>query len=385
LGGYVVQMREVAKSSGGLCGATYVDKLFLRHLQEQIPCFRSFTEEHPKELIQILKCWESIKIHFNGTMSQHWYVPSNLAEAWRVHNERTGCAAPEHGYGVMVFTKEDLVSIFEPVVKNVIQLVEDALQPFSPPFVAQNEVKTIMAVGGFSGNPYLKKRLREAFIPRYVKEIVVPPNPGGAIFEGAVLLGIAHKDLITSRVSRKTYGQAISRRWKRSDPERLQIMDDDGILRCKSVFQTFVQNGEEVPSGDSVTKELTPFYHHVRTMRFSIYSAEGTARPKYVTDPGVVLESEFELDVASGLHLDKERVVAVTMYFGRSSIEVTAKGVNFEASGGAEDAIPVAFKAAGSSASACNAALPKWMTDEFQDLDKAMSRMRAMSLRRTFL
>ena len=370
-------MREVTKSSGGLCGATYVDRQFLRHLQERIPCLRSFAEEHPKEMIQILKWWDSIKIHFNGTLSQWWSTPTNLAEAWRLHNGRTGRPDPAHGYGHVEFTKEDLISIFEPVVKDVIQLIDDALQPF-----ATGEVKTIMAVGGFSGNPYLKKRLRETFIPRHVKEIVVPPNPGAAIFEGAVMLGIAHKDLITSRVSRKTYGQATSRRWNRDDPEELQFMDDDGILKCNDVFQTFVRNGEEVLSGDSITKVLTPLHHHATTMTFSIYSSEATEKPKYTTDPGMVLESQFEVDISSGLHLDKDRMTAVTMYFGRTSIQVTAKGLNFEASGGADKAIPVAVKPVRSSMSSCNARPPKSpMTD---DLEETMSRMRVMSLPRAF-
>lgn len=365
-------MREVSKSSGGLCGATYVDRQFLRHLQERIPCLQSFAEEHPKEMIQILKWWDSIKIHFNGTLSQWWSTPTNLAEAWRLHNGRTGRPDPAHGYGHVEFTKEDLIGIFEPVVKAVIQLVDDALQPF-----AIGEVKTIMAVGGFSGNPYLKKRLRETFIPRHVKEIVAPPNPGAAIFEGAVMLGIAHKDLITSRVVKKTYGQGISRNWKRDDPEDLQFMDDDGILLCNHVFQTFVRNGEEVPSGESITKVLTPLYHNAKTITFSIYSSEATAKPKYITDPGMVLESEFDVDISSGLHLDKDRMTAVTMYFGRTSIQVTAKGVNFEASGGADKAIRVAVKPVRPSMSSCNARPPN-------DLEETMSRMRVMSLPRTF-
>lgn len=239
----------------------------------------------------------------------------------------------------MEFKKEDLISIFEPVVKKVIEHIEEALSPF-----AQGEVKSIMAVGGFSSNSYLRKRLSETFKPRVVKAIVTPPNPSGAICEGAVMLGIAHKDLIVSRVSKKTYGQSTVRIWTDSDPVELRYKNDDGELRCNNYFQVFVREGEVVPSDHFVTHEISPSIHNQKVMSVQIFSCDNIANPQYVNEEGMVMEGEFELDMSSDLEMDKNRKVAVTMYFGRSSIEVKAKGVNFEASGGTCKAIPVAFK-----------------------------------------
>jgi hypothetical protein len=54
---------------------------------------------------------------------------------------------------------------------------------------------------------------------------------------------------------------------------------------------------------------------------------------KYTKENGAKKEGSFELDMSSGMELDKERKVEVTMFFGRSSIEVTTKGKNFSANG----------------------------------------------------
>lgn len=333
-----LEIREVAKSSGGLCGSTYVDEEFIKHLRQRIPCFNSFAQRNPITLVDnILRWWDCTKKGFDGTVPHRWSIPATLAEAWKLDDKKAGRTLRPN-YNDMNFTKEDLISIFEPVVKKVIEHIEEALSPFAP-----GEVKSIMAVGGFSSNRYLRKRLNETFKPRLVKAIVTPPNPSGAICEGAVMLGIAHKDLIVSRVSRKTYGQSIVRNWTSKDPVELQYENDEGVLRCKKCFEVFVRMGEVVPSDHFVTSELTPEHHGQKSMTIQIYSCD-TVNPEYVNEEGVVKEGEFKFDISSALEMDKDRRVAVTMYFGRSSIEVKAKGVNFEASGGTDEAIPVAFK-----------------------------------------
>ena len=50
---------------------------------------------------------------------------------------------------------------------------------------------------------------------------------------------------------------------------------------------------------------------------------------KHTKEDGAEEEGPSVLDMSSGMELDKEREVEVTMFFGRSSIEVTAQGKNF--------------------------------------------------------
>ena len=199
----------------------------------------------------------------------------------------------------------------------------------------------MMAVGGFSGSPYLMKRLREEFAG-IVGEIVSPPDPGSAVCQGAARWGIAKQDVIISRICRKTYGISRSGKFEVGDPLRYKWVDDDGKAKCSHKFSVFVRIGDAILVNHAVTKVFYPVSHFQRSMSIKIFSAT-KSDPKYTKEDGAEKEGSFVLDMSSGMELDKKREVEVTMFFGRSSIEVTAKGKNFSASGKTENIISVTF------------------------------------------
>lgn len=63
-------------------------------------------------------------------------------------------------------------------------------------------------------------------------------------------------------------------------------------------------------------------------MKLSLYHSS-EANPEYTTDESVARVGDFVVDMSDGLALDKDRRVRVTMYFGRSSIQVVAQIANF--------------------------------------------------------
>lgn len=77
-------VREVAPSSGGLCGATYVDDGFFKFLSQKIRCFRAFIAEEPQIALKLLSLWEPIKRSFTGNMLFDYELdlPAKLARAW---------------------------------------------------------------------------------------------------------------------------------------------------------------------------------------------------------------------------------------------------------------------------------------------------------------
>jgi hypothetical protein len=62
----------------------------------------------------------------------------------------------------------------------------------------------------------------------------------------------------------------------------------------------------------------------------------------YVTDPGVQLEGVFEMQVPSGLDLGFMPEVEMSIFFGRSEIQVTAIGLNFGSQ--KKEMLPVKFE-----------------------------------------
>ncbi len=74
-------------------------------------------------------------------------------------------------------------------------------------------MKSVLLVGGFGQNNYLKERLRSSFSPI---EVLQPLNAWTAVVRGAVMMGIAQSNpslalvSVTSRVARKHYGVGLS-------------------------------------------------------------------------------------------------------------------------------------------------------------------------------
>jgi hypothetical protein len=101
----------------------------------------------------------------------------------------------------------DMKDIFEPVVKQVIDLVWGQIKE------TRVKIKAILLVGGFGQNNYLKERLRSALINDINKiEVIQPPHAWTAVVRGAVMKGIANYDNslavvhIGPRTARKHYG-----------------------------------------------------------------------------------------------------------------------------------------------------------------------------------
>jgi hypothetical protein len=352
----------VACSTGDLCGGTYVDKHFIHHLSQRIGCLHSFLDENPSSLLSILRWWEAVKSTFNGATSATLDIPSKLARAWEIYESEHKSAQKSDSksggwelferkqqstemsdskvddkFDEVEFSAQDLMNTFDKVVDQIIELIRKALRPFS-----KGEVKAMMVVGGFSGSPYLMKRLREEFAG-IVGEIVSPPDPGSAVCKGAAMWGISKQDIITSRICRKTYGTSTSRDFKIGDPLGYKRVNDDGETKCHHIFSVFARIGEAIPVNHTVTKVFFPVWHFQRSMSIEIVSST-KSDPKYTkAEDGAEEEGSFELDISSGMELDKKREVEVTMFFGRTSIEVTAKGKNFSASGKTGYTIPVTY------------------------------------------
>ena len=76
-----------------------------------------------------------------------------------------GFLVPVHGVepqrgvnkGRLEVTASDLRGIFEPVIREVLKLIDDQIQQTA------KQVKLILLVGGFGGSPYLRKCIRNKF------------------------------------------------------------------------------------------------------------------------------------------------------------------------------------------------------------------------------
>ncbi len=131
-----------------------------------------------------------------------------------------------------------------------------------------------------------------------------------------------------SRIARKTYGIDFSPQFyaQLDPPEYMEWVD--GIAWCFNRIDIFVHEGSEVEVDYCTKKIYYPLKARQTTMELSLYSSS-QKNPRYTTDEGTVLEGTMVVEMSKNLELEKDRKVEVSMFFGRTSIEVKAHAINF--------------------------------------------------------
>jgi hypothetical protein len=184
----------------------------------------------------------------------------------------------------------------------------------------------MLVVGGFAGSPYLMTRIKDSFAGE-VERIISPPNPGSAVCQGAVALAMNPGSII-SRIVRKTYGVELYRVFEEGDPA--EYCTQVGNLKCcKRHFCIYVQKGSEVAVDHCVTKTIPGLYPRQKMMGLVLYSSDDVS-PRYTRGGSAEKEGGLVIDI-SNVSGDTDAIakVSVSMYFGRSSIEMKAVALNF--------------------------------------------------------
>ncbi|EFJ05963.1 hypothetical protein SELMODRAFT_431151 [Selaginella moellendorffii] len=308
------KVHEACASSGALGGGTYVDSNFLEFLRKKIGCFDTFKQQEPDVVHRILSWWlgPKGKCTFDGSGSKFLEIPAKLSKAWKKH-DKAELGFPESGdyYDEIEISCEQMKAIFDTEVDKTIKLIDEKLRKV-------DNVKYILLVGGFSESRYLFNRIKKRFEDS-VEDVLSPLNPG----------------------SPKTlYGIATSRYARWDDPPASKFIDNYGIERC-SVFSLYVKKDESVSENQEITHSFFPIYTDQKALRIDLLISSSST-----IDKGCAMLDSYSMDINEDLELGTSRQVAVTMYFGRSNIEVSAQRVNFGRNRGLERLYSVEFDAA---------------------------------------
>lgn len=314
-------VKEVTCSSGGLCGGTYVDENFKRLVHAKIPCLGQFTAKNSSSFMtNVMKKWEEIKCSFGDvlTIGEDFEIslPPALAKEWQAFDEEKGFRVRDQ-YDELSLTHSDMKYIFDPVVDKNLELIAHQLGQTT-------DVKVIFVVGGFAGSPYLMTRIKDRFKGE-VERIISPVNPGSAVCQGAVLLALNPTGIV-SRVAKKTYGFKVSRNFQPGDPEEHTSLVG-GVKKCDVSFMTFLKKGDTVDVDQSVTKKLTPLTSKQTSLRLTLFSSDDPS-PQYTVGPSVKEEASLVFDIKESVGVTLPSI-NVSLYFGRSTIEVQAVRENF--------------------------------------------------------
>jgi hypothetical protein len=186
-----LKLREAAAGIGAYCGSTYLNRRFedfLRERLENCPYWDRDTLE--QAMMRFEACAKRRVILPTISFSQ---FPEFLTT--KIFTFDGAC---------FVFSGEEMRDIFILVLDMIVQL---ALQQFRS---SKSPVKTVLIVGGFGQNQFLRRYLRDNVLSSAT--VLSPPGGWTAVVRGALakllsnLSSLAPQISIGTRIARKYYG-----------------------------------------------------------------------------------------------------------------------------------------------------------------------------------
>ncbi|KAF7187277.1 Heat shock 70 kDa protein 12B [Pseudocercospora fuligena] len=213
-----LRVEESAVGTGGLCGSAFLNYRFEDHVKSRIGSerYNHMREKKPKTWMMGLKYFEEfVKRNFNEEEHSEVNVPfPGLPD-----DEEAGLDS-----GFLIMSSEQVKHIFEPIIDEVIALVEGQVNAIKD---KGGNVSGIILVGGFGQSNYLYTRLKQHFnappppiyterpthaaaqAPQHAVEVLQPLHAWTAVVRGACVRGL-EGSLVEKRRSRWHYGTSYA-------------------------------------------------------------------------------------------------------------------------------------------------------------------------------
>ncbi|KAF9149607.1 hypothetical protein BG015_008587 [Linnemannia schmuckeri] len=175
--GQTQQLEEVARNFGPSCGSDFLAANMERLVERKLRNYRHIITADEWE--GFMATFEmSIRSTFDGVEDQFLHVDT-LAES-EISDKEAG--VDDEGYLVLSAAelKDD---VFEPVVVDVVELIQDMLQR------GGRNCKALFMLGEFGSSQYMWERIKQEFYSQ-IAFISRPPRPELAISRGAVFAGL---------------------------------------------------------------------------------------------------------------------------------------------------------------------------------------------------
>ncbi|KAG1146232.1 hypothetical protein G6F37_011918 [Rhizopus arrhizus] len=303
-------LRECTKGHGQSCGSVFLDRRMRKLLKKK---FKEYLSTIPASAFESMMDTfvELIKPQFDGVEDQFITLPASMNLA-SLNNPDIGLED-----GMLCLTAAELKKdVFEPVIKEVLNLCEEQLQK-------AQRLEAIFLVGGFGSSNYLFERVQEEFGSR-VGLVAVPPRCELAVVRGAVYFGL-NPHIVTTRIPRYWYGIDTTTTFEEGvDPPSYKIIRADGSVRCDNRFSVYVRRGQPLDIDNCVSKDFFAYYPHHTTC--TLYAADAEEQPRYTTSPSVHKVANFTIPMPAltGV-IEGEKVdLTIKMYFGEVELRVEA-------------------------------------------------------------
>ncbi|KAG0359660.1 hypothetical protein BG005_000378 [Podila minutissima] len=302
-------LREVTRGHGASCGSAFLDANMEKLLREK---FQKYPLT-PMGWGTIMDTFvNQTKPIFPGTDPEMYLQVPNIPNLPDANDLDIGL---EDGM-LKLMVSELHERVFDPVVKDVLDLIERQLQ--------QTHCEAIFLVGGFGSSRYLFDRVTAQFATSG-RQVRVPPRAELAVVRGAVTYGL-HQGSIISRIARRWYGVDSAMDFEPGvDPEEKRTLSRDGTVRCKDRFSVYIKPGQSVALGECVTKKYMTWCYP-RPLDCPLFVSDSVEEPRYVDDHSVKKLGDFQIPMPDvpGMMPGQEVLVEVKMHFGETEIRAEA-------------------------------------------------------------
>ncbi|KAL3879872.1 hypothetical protein ACJMK2_032149 [Sinanodonta woodiana] len=155
-------------------------------------------------------------------------------------------------------------------------------------------------------------------------KVIIPREAGLVVLKGAVLFGHSPSS-VSQRACKNTYGVDKAVPFDNDKHDIRKKIDREGRPLCNDVFDKYVEIGQYVALNEATTDQsYVPITENQTSSGVAIYASTQKS-PMYVTDDGCVKIGYVRDKILDKSVPREERSVLVSMRFGGTEIEVTAK------------------------------------------------------------
>ncbi|PUU81894.1 hypothetical protein B9Z19DRAFT_1042212 [Tuber borchii] len=243
-----LKVTECAVGTGDFCGSTYIDRNFEVLLQQRMG--HHYKNLRVETQQRIIKNFEEVKCAFRDKPDQSVYHV----------NVPTIDSIPEAGIfgGEFQLTREEMKQLFDPVVDQIMILINSQVQSICS---EGNQVNSVLLVGGFGESPYLFQRL-ETWCRQWGISAISPHGAATAVVKGAVLRGLEpsipfQMSTVVRRV-RRHYGTPMSTPFIQGRHSERDAYSDPitGRKMARNQVAWFLQKGEPIADDRRITRNF---------------------------------------------------------------------------------------------------------------------------------
>ncbi|CAF9934329.1 MAG: hypothetical protein HETSPECPRED_009185 [Heterodermia speciosa] len=274
---------ECAAGTGDFCGSTFIDREFEKLFTKRMGHHYGNVSLVNRQ--QTVKNFESTKTAFRDDPSQKTFY---------VNVPTVGTLEDAGVYGGnFEITREEMRTLFDPIVDQIIQLIGLQVQTISQGSSQQQgapvRVNAILLVGGFGESEYLYQRV-QSWATQLGIQVIQPREAATAIVRGAVMKGLEPKEGPKTQIvrrARRSYGVPVDHPFIEGKHHEQDAMyqSQTGQKLARNQISWFIRKGQVMADDQTFNHRFHRPFRTLTTWRDTLVCCDSDPPPPRMQPP----------------------------------------------------------------------------------------------------